>query len=110
MKPYQQGEIRYIVKLRMAGWHPHEIAEIVERTRCAIHRLLSIEKKRNSLSYPKIEHKNTRWTRERIEAMAREYPKKRYQQLAKENGISTPRVFHLLAKRAHGLQDGTWRI
>lgn len=106
-RPYTIPEIRRVVKLRMAGWHPVEIADIMERSQSAINRLLSIERQKHGHTYPKI-RMGLKWTPERIERMARDYPIKSYSKLGEENGISSTRVFYLMAKRAEALQQGGW--
>lgn len=108
-QPYTNTQIDRIVRLRMHGFHPCEIATMEERSITAINRLLSIEKRLRNLIYPAIKRYNTKWTEERIEQMAREYPRKSYAALGRERGLSAPRVYFLFAKRAHGLQVGTWR-
>lgn len=109
MKQYTHGELTRIVKLRMAGWHPRDISAIVERGEPAINRILSIEKARCGYRYPSIS-KASRWTQEAIETMARDYPAKTYKQMALEHNVSTPRIYHLMAKRAFALQMGEWNV
>lgn len=107
-KPYGE-HLSEIIRCRMNGMHPREIAEIYRRTQGAIDRILSIEKHKRNLTFPKLKHGNTRWTPERIEAVARQWGEKTLEQLGKENaGVSASRISQLMAIRAAGLQEGTW--
>jgi hypothetical protein len=99
-------EIQRIVRLRMNGQHPEDIAVVVDRTKIAIDRLLSVEKARNGHVYPKLKHSNAKWNDYAIECLA--MSGKRYAVLVEEYGISKPRISALMAYRAHRLQEGTW--
>ena len=112
-KPFTNIELQRIVRLRLAGWHPKEIAAQTGRTQPSINRALSIEKNKNGYDYPKIQRWNLKWTHERIEeklVKPYSYPTKCYYHIAQENNLTPPRVSYLLAKRAHALQQGIWRI
>ena len=58
-RPYTTSEIAMIKRLRMTHM-PAEIAEIVNRTKGAIDRILSVEK-RDGESYPKLKHGNRKY-------------------------------------------------
>lgn len=52
-------------KLRQNGKTPLEIANILERTEGAIHRILSLEKK-DGIVYPKLRHGRLKYDKERV--------------------------------------------
>lgn len=106
--PYTNTEITRAVRLRMAEWHPEQIAGMTGRTKVAIDRLLSIEAHKHGHKYPPLPRKNLKWTDQRVESMVMCYPRKNYRELGHEHNVSKERIHALMAKRAHGLQQGTW--
>lgn len=109
-KSYTIEQINRIIRMRITGWHPIDIARIEERTQTEISRLLSMEKKARGIQYPKLVKLGTQWTPERIEY---EVAKKlctngNYKELAASIKMSPPRLSFLMAKRAHMIQQGIW--
>lgn len=109
-KAYTIDEIRKIIKLRMAGWRPDEIASMVGRTRRTIDRLLSQQKHMHNYEYPKLTYSGTKWTPNKIEKIAKQCPKHPYRVIAKQNGVSAARIYYLMAKRAHAIRAGVWVV
>lgn len=108
-KSFTYIEINRIVSLRMAGWRPQEIGEMTERTAVAISRILSVEKKKRGLRYPKLKSSLVKWTDEKIESdIVRNYPRMKYTQIAMMHELSCSRISYLISSRAHKLQEGTW--
>ena len=54
-KPWTQRELGIVIKLREV-YKPKEIAHIVGRTERAIHRVLSLQKQKHGIVYPKLRH------------------------------------------------------
>lgn len=65
-KRYAESEAAFIRKLRAEGKRPHEIAIAVDRSVTAIHRFLSIEKKRGII-FPKIKHASLKYDKQVVE-------------------------------------------
>lgn len=107
-KSYTQDQVNRIIRLRINGWHPKDIARIECRSESEINRLLSMEKKNRHLPYPKLVKSDTQWTAERIEYELVRKCTDGYKQLAIMIGISQPRVSFLMAKRAYMVQAGEW--
>lgn len=97
---YCNHEITQIIHLRMAGTHPQEIAMLVGRTKNAINRILSLEKYRRGLVYPKLPHKDTKWNNARIEDIAQQTRIKKQCEIAKEYNVSASMISQLMGKRA----------
>lgn len=104
---FTNAEISRMVKLRLGGWHPKEIHDMMpNRTVASINRILSIQKKLNGYIYPTFTPHNAKWIGDKLDALAREWPVKTYKQIAEEKGLSTPRVCVLMARRAERIQMG----
>lgn len=107
-KPYSYTEIDRIVRLRMKGIRPEHIAEVLDRNKGAIDKLLSVEKNKRGIEYPKLRKSNTVHTDYAIEMIARKTRTMTYAEIGMEKGISAPRIFGLLKQRAKRLHEGTW--
>lgn len=99
-KSYTMEQINRIIRLRVTGWHPIDIARIEERSLNEIRRLLSVEKKKRGIDYPILVKGGTKWTAELLEDHLRQRGDMNYKQMAARIGISAPRLSFLMAKRA----------
>jgi len=100
MKYYRNDEISQIVRLRMANTHPQDIANMTGRTKTAIDRILSLEKMRRGIEYPKLPHKDTKWNQAKIEDIANMTKHKKQKDIAKEFSVSASMISQLMHKRA----------
>lgn len=100
MNYYKNNEINQIIKLRMANTHPQDIATILGRTKHAIDRILSLEKVRRGISYPKLPHKDIKWNCSRIEDIAQLTRVKKQCDIAREYNVSASMISQLMHKRA----------
>jgi len=100
MAYYQNDEVNRAVKLRMANLHPKDIAQSMNRTKAAIDRLLSSEKKKRNLTYPKLLHIDIKWSCARIEDVAQQTRHKKQKDIALELNVSASMISQLMAKRA----------
>jgi len=107
-RPYTNTEIARIVRMRIAGWHPQQIAEMVMRSKKTIDRLLSIEKAKHGYIYPRIPRPDRKWTDTRIEQAAWRSANCTLSYIGSQHRVSPQRMSALMAMRARRLQEGTW--
>ncbi len=96
--PERTAEVHY---LRRNGHKPAEIAEIVGRTETAIHRLLSLEKKRGIVHEP-LRHGNLKWDKAVVDewrALARSLHQC---EIAEKYGVHPAFVSQKFAADVHG--------
>lgn len=100
-KTYIDGEISYIVRLR-ATKKPREIAEITGRTEGAINRILSLEKKRLNLSYPKLRHGRLKWDKAKVAEWRVKAKTMKQYQIAELDNIKAPFISKKFSMEIHG--------
>jgi hypothetical protein len=95
-------EIARIVRLRMA-YTPAQIAEIVHRSKCSIVTVLSLEKKKTGIIYPKLRHGNLKYDKERA-AQLRQMIKMgmKYREIKQKEGLHISQISRILAADARG--------
>lgn len=99
-KPYSSTEILRIVRLRMA-YKPLEIAGMTGRTESAIVRILSLEKRRTGITYPKLRHGNLKYDKQlasRIRLKIKQGMK--YKQIRELDGLHLSQISRTLAADA----------
>lgn len=96
--PERVAEVHY---LRRTGHKPAEIAEMVGRTVDAIHRLLSIEKKRGIVHEP-LRHGNLKWDKAIVDEW-RELARSLNQgEIAERYGVHRELIAQKFAADVHG--------
>lgn len=102
---YKNDEINQMIRMRMAGTHPRDIATMFKRTEAAINRILSIEKANKGISYPKLPHLDSKWNHARIEDIARQTRFKKQKDIAIECGVSATMISQLMHMRAMMIRE-----
>jgi IS30 family transposase len=101
MKRYTLPEITLIKRLRMR-YKPAEIAQMVGRTKGAIHQILYRESLKGA-KYPKLRHGNMKYDCQKAQAWrAKLRGGKNYPIIQKEEGVHPVVISRILAAEARG--------
>lgn len=101
-KPYTTSELLHIFRLRMA-YTPAEISELTGRTKHAVSRVLSIEKKRTGIIYPKLKHGNMKHDKQKamkLRLMIKSGMK--YRMIRESEGLHMSQISRILSADARG--------
>lgn len=100
MTYYLNEELNRIIRLRLSGIRPDDIASMTGRTKGAIEKLLSVIKRKQNLVYPKLTHIDCKYTLQVIEDIAIQTRTKKQYIIAQSLHISPSMVSQLMHKRA----------